>query len=106
MFVFFSPFLDKITSLKNSFLNAPLSPSQLSTCCYLGTFNILYFTGLHYKAIASSYAYFTSDAFVIEYMFSFFFCAYVLSVLFSFVFKHYLSSKGVFLLNTTSIFLF
>lgn len=106
MFVFFSPLLDKVTTLKNNFLNGSLSPSQLSTCCYLASFNVVYFLALHFKAIGSSYAYFTSDAFVIEYTFSFFFCFYVLSVLFSFIFKYYLSSKGVFLLNTTAIFLF
>lgn len=106
MFLFFSPFLDKVTSLKTKFLNISLSPNQLSTCYYLASFNTLYFAALHYKAICASYAYFTSDAFVIEYMFSFFFCFYVLSVVFSFIFKYFLSSKGVFLLNTASIFLF
>lgn len=102
----FSPILDKVTALKNSLLNTSMSPAQLSTCYYLASFNTLYFAALHYKAICSSYAYLTSDAFVIEYMFSFFFCFYVLSVIFSFIFKYFLSSKGVFLLNTASIFLF
>jgi len=106
VFLIFSPLLDKVTSIKNKILSISLSPSQLSTCYYLASFNTLYFAALHHKAICASYAYFTSDAFVIEYMFSFFFCFYVLSVIFSFIFKYFLSSKGVFLLNTASIFLF
>lgn len=93
-------------ALKNRILNSPLTPSQLTVCYYLGSFNVLYFTALHFNVALASYAYLVSDSFVIEYTFSFFFCFYVLSVIFSFVFKHFLSSKGVFLLNTTAIFLF
>ncbi len=93
-------------ALKNRILSSSLTPSQLTACYYLGSFNVLYFMALHFDAALASYAYLVSDSFIVEYTFSFFFSFYVLSVIFSFIFKHFLSSKGVFFLNTTAIFLF
>lgn len=106
MFGVLSTLLKKLTATTNKILNASASPRQLRFWYYLGAFNVVYLTILHYKALFAAYAYFTSDDFVIEYMFSFFFSFYALSVIFSLLFKHFLSSKGVFLLNTTSIGLF
>lgn len=67
--------------------------------------NFFYFIFLHFKQIIDKILFLLSEYFVVEHCFSFFFSAYVICVILSFLFKYYVSSKGVFLLNSISIFI-
>lgn len=83
-----------------------MNQTHTTVCSYLLCFNIFYFVAIHFKSAIATFFFFKSDYFFVEYFFSFFFSFYLLNIISSFVFKYYLSSRGVFLLNTVSIFFF
>lgn len=102
----FLKLFSKLSKFKIKLPNLDFFLSIEFLSAFLIFLNISCLIYIHFNDIIFFFMYLISDNFVIEYCYSFFFSFYLLSVIFSFFFKFHLGSRGVFLLNTLSIFFF